>query len=101
MRCKWWDCEDLTVADFNNDWRLDAAASRATKNVKIYFNEEEVILKYHHADPVTRNSKLFSSDPFPVPQNHIFVLIHNTLYGSVDSVGDPFPESSLPRLAVF
>jgi hypothetical protein len=33
-------CEDLTLADFNNDGRLDiVAAGRATKNVKIYFNE--------------------------------------------------------------
>lgn len=33
-------CEDLTVADLNGDGRLDIVASgRATKNVKIYFNE--------------------------------------------------------------
>lgn len=33
-------CEDLTLADFNGDNRLDiVAAGRATKNLKIYFNE--------------------------------------------------------------
>jgi hypothetical protein len=33
-------CEDLTAADFDGDGRLDIVASgRATKNVKIYFNE--------------------------------------------------------------
>lgn len=33
-------CEDLTLADLNGDGRLDIIASgRATKNVKIYFNE--------------------------------------------------------------
>jgi hypothetical protein len=33
-------CEDLTLADLNGDGRLDiAAAGRATKNLKIYFNE--------------------------------------------------------------
>ena len=33
-------CEDLTVADLNGDGKLDiVAAGRATKNVKIYFNE--------------------------------------------------------------
>lgn len=33
-------CEDLAVADLNGDGRLDIVASgRATKNVKIYFNE--------------------------------------------------------------
>src|SRR5262245_61217809 len=33
-------CEDLTLADFNGDGRLDiVAAGRATKNLKIYFNE--------------------------------------------------------------
>ncbi len=33
-------CEDLTLADLNGDGRLDIVASgRATKNVKIYFNE--------------------------------------------------------------
>ncbi|MBM3832481.1 MAG: VCBS repeat-containing protein [Verrucomicrobia bacterium] len=33
-------CEDLTLADLNGDRRLDIiAAGRATKNVKIYFNE--------------------------------------------------------------
>jgi hypothetical protein len=34
-------CEDLTVADLNADGRLDIiAAGRATKNLKIYWNEE-------------------------------------------------------------
>jgi hypothetical protein len=33
-------CEDLTLADLNGDGRLDIiAAGRATKNVKVYFNE--------------------------------------------------------------
>lgn len=33
-------CEDLKLADFNGDGRLDiVAAGRATKNVKIYWNE--------------------------------------------------------------
>jgi hypothetical protein len=33
-------CEDLTLADLNGDGRLDIiAAGRATKNLKIYFNE--------------------------------------------------------------
>ena len=33
-------CEDLAVADLNGDGKLDiVAAGRATKNVKIYFNE--------------------------------------------------------------
>ncbi|MBI4660525.1 MAG: VCBS repeat-containing protein [Verrucomicrobia bacterium] len=33
-------CEDLTLADLNGDNRLDiVAAGRATKNLKIYFNE--------------------------------------------------------------
>jgi hypothetical protein len=33
-------CEDLMLADFNADGKLDiVAAGRATKNVKIYFNE--------------------------------------------------------------
>ena len=33
-------CEDLLLADLNGDGKLDiAAAGRATKNVKIYFNE--------------------------------------------------------------
>ncbi len=33
-------CEDLTVADLNGDGKLDiVAAGRATKNVKVYFNE--------------------------------------------------------------
>lgn len=33
-------CEDLQVADFNGDGKLDiVAAGRATKNVKIWFNE--------------------------------------------------------------
>ena len=33
-------CEDLTMADLNGDGKLDiVAAGRATKNVKIYFNE--------------------------------------------------------------
>ncbi len=33
-------CEDLCLADLNNDGRLDiVAAGRATKNVKIYWNE--------------------------------------------------------------
>ena len=33
-------CEDLTLADLNGDGKLDiVAAGRATKNVKIYFNE--------------------------------------------------------------
>jgi hypothetical protein len=33
-------CEDLCLADLNGDGRLDIiAAARATKNVKIYFNE--------------------------------------------------------------
>jgi hypothetical protein len=35
-------CEDLAVADLNGDGRLDIVASgRATKNVKIYFNETQ------------------------------------------------------------
>jgi hypothetical protein len=35
-------CEDLCVADLNGDGKLDIIASgRATKNVKIYFNEGE------------------------------------------------------------
>jgi FG-GAP-like repeat len=35
-------CEDLTLADLNGDGKLDiVAAGRATKNVKIYFNECE------------------------------------------------------------
>ena len=33
-------CEDLCLADLNGDGKLDIiAAGRATKNVKIYFNE--------------------------------------------------------------
>ena len=33
-------CEDLAVADLNGDGKLDiVAAGRATKNVKVYFNE--------------------------------------------------------------
>jgi hypothetical protein len=33
-------CEDLMLADFNGDGRLDlVAAGRATKNLKVYFNE--------------------------------------------------------------
>ncbi len=33
-------CEDLVLADLNTDGKLDIVASgRATKNVKIYFNE--------------------------------------------------------------
>jgi hypothetical protein len=33
-------CEDLTLADLNGDGKLDiVAAGRATKNVKVYFNE--------------------------------------------------------------
>ena len=33
-------CEDLCLADLNGDGRLDIIASgRATKNLKIYFNE--------------------------------------------------------------
>jgi hypothetical protein len=33
-------CEDLVLADLNGDGKLDiAAAGRATKNVKVYFNE--------------------------------------------------------------
>jgi hypothetical protein len=33
-------CEDLTLADLNGDGRLDIiAAGRATKNLKVYFNE--------------------------------------------------------------
>ena len=33
-------CEDLTLADLNGDGRLDIiAAGRASKNVKVYFNE--------------------------------------------------------------
>ena len=33
-------CEDLCLADLNGDGKLDVVASgRATKNVKIYFNE--------------------------------------------------------------
>ena len=35
-------CEDLCLADLNGDGKLDIIASgRATKNVKIYFNERE------------------------------------------------------------
>jgi hypothetical protein len=35
-------CEDLCLADLNADGKLDVvAAGRATKNVKIYFNERE------------------------------------------------------------
>ncbi len=35
-------CEDLVLADLNGDAKLDiAAAGRATKNVKIYFNESQ------------------------------------------------------------
>jgi hypothetical protein len=33
-------CEDLCLADLNGDGKLDIVASgRATKNVRIYFNE--------------------------------------------------------------
>jgi hypothetical protein len=33
-------CEDLCLADLNGDGKLDiVAAGRATKNVKVYFNE--------------------------------------------------------------
>ena len=33
-------CEDLTLADLNGDGKLDiVAAGRATRNVKVYFNE--------------------------------------------------------------
>ncbi|MEK7678021.1 MAG: VCBS repeat-containing protein [Verrucomicrobiota bacterium] len=33
-------CEDLALADLNGDGRLDIiAAGRATKNLKVYFNE--------------------------------------------------------------
>ncbi len=33
-------CEDLCLADLNNDGKLDIIASgRATKNLKIYFNQ--------------------------------------------------------------
>ena len=33
-------CEDLCLADLNGDGRLDIiAAGRATRNVKVYFNE--------------------------------------------------------------
>jgi hypothetical protein len=33
-------CEDLMLADFNSDGKLDiVAAGRATKNLKVYFNE--------------------------------------------------------------
>jgi hypothetical protein len=33
-------CEDLMLADFNGDGKLDiVAAGRATKNLKVYFNE--------------------------------------------------------------
>jgi len=33
-------CEDLCLADLNGDGKLDVVASgRATKNLKIYFNE--------------------------------------------------------------
>jgi len=33
-------CEDLQVADLNGDGRPDiVAAGRATRNLKIYFNE--------------------------------------------------------------
>src|SRR2546430_15473397 len=33
-------CEDLQLADFNGDGKLDiVAAGRATKNLKVYFNE--------------------------------------------------------------
>jgi hypothetical protein len=32
-------CEDLCLADLNNDGKLDIiAAGRATKNLKVYFN---------------------------------------------------------------
>ena len=35
-------CEDLVLADLNGDGRLDIiAAGRATKNLKIYFNESK------------------------------------------------------------
>ena len=35
-------CEDLALADLDSDGRLDIIASgRATKNVKIYWNETE------------------------------------------------------------
>jgi hypothetical protein len=35
-------CEDLQLADFNGDGKLDiVAAGRATKNLKVYFNERE------------------------------------------------------------
>jgi hypothetical protein len=33
-------CEDLCLADLNGDGKLDIVASgRATKNVKVYFNQ--------------------------------------------------------------
>jgi len=36
-------CEDLALADLNGDGKLDiVAAGRATKNVKVYFNEGAV-----------------------------------------------------------
>ena len=39
-------CEDLAVADLNGDGKLDIlAAGRATRNVKIYFNERAPIAK--------------------------------------------------------
>jgi len=39
-------CEDLAVADLNGDGKLDiVAAGRATRNVKIYFNERAPIAK--------------------------------------------------------
>jgi hypothetical protein len=35
-------CEDLILADLNGDGKLDiAAAGRATKNVKVYWNESQ------------------------------------------------------------